>query len=411
MNKLIVCIMGQDCQRFLPMCLESVKDADGIIFCDGGSTDKTGEILKEFIVKNKWLSVIKNDYNQEDKTMNGKQRNFYLKYLKENYPNDWALCIDADEVVESLADIKKFIQTAENGLYSVKMRHFIGNLGFEDASQPFHVVLNRLFKISEAGVYPEVEHPVLTGNVKGATDCTTIWHLSYIPNTWEIKKKYENHLKKSNMHTPEYLKSWYWQHLFGRFPVKPINIKEIPDIILKEFGIDKDEVYYLDRGIELKHSIMVKQWQKYFKPKSVLDLGCGLGCYLFYWEQFTEHCIGLEISKWACEHKVCESPVHNMDISKDRFYDNCDLITAIDVLEHLDNEQLDRTLQIMAKYGKRFLFSIPFKGDPNLMADKTHKQFRTREEWKTLIESHGIKVELPPSDWLFANQIYVGTKK
>ncbi len=46
MNKLNVCIMGQDCEKYLPMCLESVKDADNIVYVDGGSkydSDEDGE--------------------------------------------------------------------------------------------------------------------------------------------------------------------------------------------------------------------------------------------------------------------------------------------------------------------------------------------------------------------------------
>ena len=45
MDKLIVCIMGQNCEKFIEMCLESVKDADIIIYCDGGSIDKTQNII------------------------------------------------------------------------------------------------------------------------------------------------------------------------------------------------------------------------------------------------------------------------------------------------------------------------------------------------------------------------------
>lgn len=48
MNKLIVVIMGQNCEKFISMCLESVKTADKIIYCDGGSTDDTMDYVLEF---------------------------------------------------------------------------------------------------------------------------------------------------------------------------------------------------------------------------------------------------------------------------------------------------------------------------------------------------------------------------
>jgi hypothetical protein len=87
-----------------------------------------------------------------------------------------------------------------------------------------------------------------------------------------------------------------------------------------------------------------------------------------------------------------------------------ELITMIDILEHLDDKELGDVLGYVSIIGKKFLFSIPFLGDPNLEADKTHKQFKTKDEWIKLIESHGIKIKETPNDWLFRDQILVGEK-
>ena len=166
------------------------------------------------------------------------------------------------------------------------MRHLIGDLVHEDSLQETHYVVNRLFKISEAKYYPEVEHPVLQGNntewmLEGQeskegkqtrlfkTDITTIWHLAYIPGMWEIKKRYDNHLKKSNMHTPQFLKQWYHAHLFGTYPRKEFNPADLPKVILDNFEVNRDELYFSNRGIEFKHPLMVKNRYSYFKPDSV----------------------------------------------------------------------------------------------------------------------------------------------
>ena len=431
--------MGQNCERFIEMCLESVKDAYEIVYCSGGKTEDNGGVSNDTGLEKIFLfgtnpnkrsiKVIVNEYNQEDLGMNGKQRNFYLNYLKENYPNDWALCLDADEVVEDLSKIKQLIQEAEPGLYSVKMRHLIGDLAHEDSLQETHWVLNRLFKISEAVSYPEVEHPVLQGKgtewmLEGKeeqktdkqtklfrTNVTTIWHLAYIPNMWEIKKRYENHLKKSNIHTPQFLKQWYHSHLFGTYPRKQFNPAELPKVILDKFNVNKDELYFANRGIDMKHPLMVKQWYEYFKPESVLDLGCGRGPYTYFWNWFVNDIKGIDISEWAVNNSFIPDKISVGDITDElMFTSEWDLITAIDVLEHLDNEQLDKALKNMSKVGKKFLFSIPFIGDPNLELDNTHKQFRTKEEWSKLIESYRIKLEEVPSNWLFKEQILMGEK-
>ncbi len=68
--------MGQDCSKFLPMCLESVKEADNIVYIDGGSTDNSKEIAR------KYGEVIYNKFDKLSKKANGQQRNIYLNYIK-----------------------------------------------------------------------------------------------------------------------------------------------------------------------------------------------------------------------------------------------------------------------------------------------------------------------------------------
>lgn len=421
MNKLVTVIMGQNATKFLPMCLESVKDSDAIVYCDGGSDEKFIDDLYckygfndgsiEPKIKYAGITLIQNKYDQEDPAMNGKQRNFYLNYLKEVYPDYWCLAIDADEVVEDLMYIIKYIQTAKSGLYNIHMRHFHNDLGHEDATAEKHWVLNRLFKVSEAGGYDLVEHPVLVGLNKEnyfQTDCTTIWHLAHINHCFNIKGRYEKNLKHSNMHSKEFLDQWKDAHMFGTYPNKLVDPTDIPDIILKNFHIDKDKYYFMNRGIDMKHPIMVQQWNEYFKPKSVLDLGCGRGCYLYFWRWFVPYCLGLEISEWAIKNRFADT-IEKADISNVIFPEK-DLITAIDVLEHLNDEELNNVLNGMEEKGNKFIFSIPFIGDPNLINDKTHKQFKTKEEWIKLIESKGIKIEPTPEHWLFKDQILIGRK-
>src|SRR3990167_5984025 len=111
---LIAGVMGQNADRFLSMCFESLKNADKIIYIDGGSNDNSIKIAKYY-----GAEIIENKYNQEDKGMNGKQRNVFLSYIKEKYPNEWCIFCDADEVVEDLSKIKELIQVATDGLYFV----------------------------------------------------------------------------------------------------------------------------------------------------------------------------------------------------------------------------------------------------------------------------------------------------
>jgi len=135
----------------------------------------------------------------------------------------------------------------------------------------------------------------------------------------------------------------------------------------------------------MKHPLMVKQWYDYFEPESVLDLGCGRGCYLYFWKWFEYNCEGIELSEWAAKNAFVQG-IKIGDISVKTNYRDHDLITAIDVLEHLDDTTLTMTLDNMAEFGKRFIFSIPFDkddelnipADPNLYNDSTRNKLNSR---------------------------------
>lgn len=412
-KKLIVCMLAGNTENFIDMAIESVQNADKIIVVyDTTSKDKTNDKIYKW--QNKLgedkLEIIERIYEHQNPKGNGRARNYYLNHIKEFYPNDWCLVIDADEVVEDLNKIKSFIKSSPNGLYSMHMRHFHNDLGHEDSTVGKHYVPNRLFKIRRDLFYPEVEHPVLQHkelNVVDKTDCTTIWHLAHINHVFNIKGRYEKNMKHSNIHSPQFLDDWKDAHMLGRYPNKPVDIQEIPDIILKNFHIDKDKHYFTNRGIEMKHPLQVKQWYDYFEPETILDLGCGRGPYLYFWKWFENIAEGIELSQWAVDHAFTSG------ISQGQCYHikkKYDLITAIDLLEHLDDNTLNTTLLNMRLHGNKFIFSIPFVGDPNLLADKTHRQFKTKEEWIKLIEGYGIKIEETPSTWLFKEQILVGRK-
>jgi len=83
-SRLICCVIGQDCQDTIGMCLESVKDSDEVVYLDGGSTDETIGIFSNFLPSQEGSksTFIVNIFDKEDSNAISKQRNFYLEYLK-----------------------------------------------------------------------------------------------------------------------------------------------------------------------------------------------------------------------------------------------------------------------------------------------------------------------------------------
>src|SRR5580658_5671081 len=84
MNRLSVCLVAQNEQENLPRVLRSVQAlADEIIVVDGGSTDRTQEIAREFGAK-----VYERAF-----TNHAEQKNFAASLASQ----DWIFLLDADE--------------------------------------------------------------------------------------------------------------------------------------------------------------------------------------------------------------------------------------------------------------------------------------------------------------------------
>jgi hypothetical protein len=276
--KLISVVMGGNCENTLPICLNSLKETDKIyMLFDNNSKDNTKKIVEKYKADlGDKFEYWERPYDKEDILGNSKAKQYFLNLLKEkhNDGNTWCLYLDADECIDDIKPIKKFLSELpddnKNMLFSIHMRHFIYNLGFEDAERPIHFVPNRLFLIRDNLVFPDGEH-TFCQVINEEPDyqkfqASTIWHLSYIPHIWYIKNRYQNHLKRSEMHSREFLKEWYFKHLFN-YPVNQVNPQDIPEVILNELGVDKDEFYFAHRGLETKHFIDVYNYIKYYKLK------------------------------------------------------------------------------------------------------------------------------------------------
>lgn len=442
--KLIILVMGADHAQCLDLCLESVKGhCDALYYLDGGSSDDSIEVAEGHKA-----TVLKHKYDHDDKAGNGKQRNFYLNFLKKHHLGDWCLVLDADELVENpecirksceLIEVKAKEGKAENWICDVKMRHFIGNFAFEDASLPEHWCQGRLFKVSNNIAYPEIEHPVLGCNGfiwRGKNRGFTIWHLAYVLGVFAINERYDNHVRKSDMHTPLYLTQWNSAHLLGTYPTKRVPIEELPSLLKKRFCINDSYEYYKTRMTpEAKHFLMVQNWAEHCGLEEyadapnyrVLDVGCGAGHFANAWQLAGYDVMGIDIDEWIVKNtpynfdkrpNIHSDALMQGDITDPALRDwlgtEFDIITAIDVLEHVTEQDLPIALKNLYELGvshAQYIFSVPFLGDPNLMNDSTHKIFKEKAWWVEQLSKVGFSVEDAPKNWLYHAQILTGTKK
>lgn len=422
-DKLIAVVIGQDCEKTIDMCISSLKDADKIVFVDGGSTDNTLNIIGNR------AKILYHKFDKENPLAISKQRQFYLDYLKQNHLFDMCIVLDADEVLDDdgVENIKNWVSIATDSLErypiaDVAMQHLINNLITVDATQQIHFVPGRLFIVKDELFYPDGEHTVLNykGKEKEPIKCadTTIWHLGYLGGIWDVKKRYDEQKKRNSGHPKEYLNAWYQTHIFGQYPMRLINPIELPTTILKYYGIDKDAIYFANRGIEVKHYQMAKQWSEYFDDNdyrfTILEMGCGRAPYGLAFQTVCEDAEyhGIDISEFAIRNTLV--PFDDVEVGDITTYKSeypAKLVIAFDVLEHVKINDLDKAIQnVIDNSEKYILISVPVVGDPNLNNDPTHKIKENKDWWINKFTSKGVKLIKTPEHFLYKEQIMIFEK-
>jgi len=238
---------------WLPISIKSYIDwADHVVIVDGTITKDTHNACATDWLSHRFTSeqsnkidIIESPYPHDDKGADGIMRNKYLSHIKKHYENDLAIVVDSDEVLsdnaeEQINKIIELIKEHDGDIFNPRMNHFIGDFSHVDSTIDQHCCPGRIFKISTDLVYPEVEHNFLESTeerkfkvLQPTTQPVLYYHYAYVKGKEDILKKYNNHMEKSNIHNPEFLKWWKNAHLMGTFPVKdflgqhPKPIKEV----------------------------------------------------------------------------------------------------------------------------------------------------------------------------------------
>ncbi len=433
---LIACYLAGNCEQYMDMSLESIEGHvdKTIVVYDTSSKDNTHQKLLEWQQKvgEKDFIILEREYEHDVKCLNANAnaRNFYLKYLQKNYKNDFCLVLDMDEVAnEHIKDLKIMLEKHDKEdmcfLFAIKMEHFIQNLSHVDSTQSEHFVKNRLFKIIDDLHYPDGVHTVLnyTGTKKlfyGEITSLILYHTSYINPLFDIKRRYISNMNRSNIHDEHYLDWWYFSLLTGDYPTRKINITTLPEPIKKTFKIKDEYFYFKDSRVESKHWLEVLAWSNFLLEQDELAtfgfLGAGLGHRVFVSTSlgFTAHGYDLPPVIDMCPYYGLKTTsMFDIDLNE---YQNViahryKMVVAYDVLEHIEYENLNKTLELMHRMSEKYiLISVPVLGDINLENDKTHIIKETKEWWVNKVQQARFKLLDVPQTFLFRNQLLLGEK-
>lgn len=99
--------------------------------------------------------------------------------------------------------------------------------------------------------------------------------------------------------------------------------------------------------------------------QTLLDAGCGNGAFLAFLERQRAplQLLGLERSQAAITAALCQSPIYRGEVNTLPFADRAfDLVSAMEVIEHLPFGVYEQSLREMARVASRYLLiSVPYR--------------------------------------------------
>lgn len=170
-----------------------------------------------------------------------------------------------------------------------------------------------------------------------------------------------------------------------------------------------DSKYFEDRGIEPKHYHMTTQWATYFKPKKVYDYGCARGPYIHAWTYLGINSLGFDISIDAVNKPV---GLAYGKLFNNIMFDKYDLVTCIDVLEHVHPSDESNVLDMLCKLSTdNILISVCDTLLKDKYVDSTHVNIRTRAYWISEFVKRGF-INLPvPKHFYYSEQLLIFKKR
>ena len=120
------------------------------------------------------------------------------------------------------------------------------------------------------------------------------------------------------------------------------------------------------------------------KPSSILDIGCGHNEFCHAVRKILKiKCIGADI---ACSGADIVSPSHNMPTISDKEFD---LITSFDCIEHIPEEEVDRSFKEFSRVGKRIFVKICLEdSSTKIDGSPVHICIKPKEWWISVAEKY-----------------------
>lgn len=153
-----------------------------------------------------------------------------------------------------------------------------------------------------------------------------------------------------------------------------------------------------------------------YSPKTVIDIGCGVGTWASVFEKYGCECVGVD-GDYVPKESLLIKKYFPIDISKDFKIDGTfDLVICLEVAEHLPTERSESFIKDLAELSDRILFSAatPGQGGTN------HINEQPLEFWEDIFNGYGYVMkdivrplikDLDNVAWWYKNNIVVFEKE
>jgi SAM-dependent methyltransferase len=126
-----------------------------------------------------------------------------------------------------------------------------------------------------------------------------------------------------------------------------------------------------------------------FQPRTVLDAGCAKGFLVQALRERGVEAYGIDASEYAIEHAPeTVRPYLSVGSITEPLKDRYDLITCIEVIEHLPPADLPRAASVLASATDRLLLSSTAEGAH--LAEPSHQSMHPPEDWAALFAGEGL---------------------
>jgi SAM-dependent methyltransferase len=161
----------------------------------------------------------------------------------------------------------------------------------------------------------------------------------------------------------------------------------------------------------------IAAWMKneYPSVNTILDVGCSAGSFVDHATRLGFDCNGVDVSRYALKTCVqgAKGRLRYTDISRDEPSGKYDMVTAMDLMEHIYQKDLNKAISYMInsiKPGGHLFLCIATARHPNeiwshtspedeVPADKNwlavagHVHIEFFDYWLNLFQAHGIKID------------------